>query len=296
MKKILLVLFVSLVFAGANLEFSHGKSLRAAENLWSEPKPVTTGITVNTVQFLPDGKLLFAGKDGVFLINTDGTGFRTLFTYQGIRRANLRADGKIMVLDNDFDIFVANADGSGIKPVAADPKIFEFAISFTPDGKNITYVTIDDANGISGIWKMAPDGANKRNLLLRNDALFRHPRQSPDGTRISYFTVGRGRLPTIWVMDKDGRNSIPLTKPEVDGPSRQASWSADGNQLAFSSRRDGDFDIWIMDKNGGNKTRITNLLGDEGKPVWSPRGDSIAFICSDCRGKVGSDLYIVSRK
>ena len=296
MKKFFSVLFVSLVFAGATLDFSLEKTLRAAEILWSEPKAVTSGIIVNTVQFLPDGKLLFAGENGVFLINTDGTGFRTLFTYQGIRRANLRADGKMVVLDDDFDIFVANADGSGIKPVAADPEIFEFAISFTPDGKNITFVTIDDVNGISGIWKMAPDGANKRNLLLRNDALFRHPRQSPDGTRISYFTVGRGRSPTIWVMDKDGKNSVPLTNPAVDGPSRQASWSADGNRLAFSSRKGGDFDIWIMDKNGGNKTRITNLPGDEAKPVWSPKGDRIAFICADCRGKVGSDIYIVSEK
>ncbi|MEE8270575.1 MAG: hypothetical protein V3R98_02420, partial [Alphaproteobacteria bacterium] len=67
-----------------------------------------------------------------------------------------------------------------------------------------------------------------------------------------------------------------------------------GEQLAFSSRKNGDFDIWIMDSNGSNKVQITNVQGDEGKPVWSPDSQTIAFVCADCLGRLGSDVFVVS--
>ena len=267
-----------------------------AQPQWGEPVQITKGIEVSTVQFLQNGMLFIAAGDGIHLIDPDGTGSRTLFEQEGTRRANMSPDGQMIVLDDDLDIFVANRDGSGVRPIADDPDLFEFAISFTPDGESITFVTIDDAQGIYGIWIMNPDGRNKRNLRTETDMAFRHPRQSHDGSKISYFSVGKGVKPQIWVMDSDGSESIALTNPGEDGISRQESWSFDGRGIAYSSRKLGDFDIWSMNAEGGDKRRVTRLQGDEAKPVWSPDGTAIAFICADCRGTVGSDLYIVSKK
>ncbi len=267
-----------------------------AQPQWGEPVQITKGIEVSTVQFLQNGMLLIAAGDSVHLINPDGTGLHTLFEQEGVRRANMGPDGQIVVLDNDLDIFVANRDGSGMRPIASDPDLFEFAISFTPDGESITFVTIDDVQGVYGIWIMSPNGRNKRNLRTETDMAFRHPRQNHDGSKISYFSVGKGVRPQIWVMDSDGSDSIALTNPDEDGISRQASWSFDGRKIVYSSRKLGDFDIWTMNADGGEKRRITGLQGDEAKPVWAPDGTSIAFICADCRSTVGSDLYIVSRK
>ncbi|MEE8225866.1 MAG: hypothetical protein V3R30_03525 [Kiloniellales bacterium] len=267
-----------------------------AQPQWGEPVQITKGTEVSTVQFLQNGVLLIAAGDSVHLINPDGTGLHTLFEREGIRRANMDPDGQIVVLDNDLDIFVANRDGSDMRPVASDPNLFEFAISFTPDGKNITFVTIDDVQRVYGIWIMSPNGRNKRKLRTETDMAFRHPRQSPDGSKISYFSVGKGVKPQIWVMDSDGSDSIALTNPDEDGISRQASWRFDGRKIVYASRKLGDFDIWTMNADGSDKRRITGLQGDEAKPVWGPDGTSIAFICADCGGTVGSDLYIVSRK
>ncbi len=267
-----------------------------AQTQWGEPVQITMGIEVSTVQFLQNGMLLIAAGDSVHLINPDGTGLHTLFEREGVRRANIGPDGQMVVLDDDLDIYVANRDGGGMTPIASDPDLFEFAISFTPDGKSITFVTIDDVRGVYGIWIMNRNGRNKRNLRSETQMAFRHPRQSPDGSRISYFSVGKGVRPQIWVMDSDGRDSTPLTNPDADGISRQASWSINGRKIVYSSRKLGDFDIWTMNADGSGKRRITRLPGDEAKPVWGPDGTSIAFICADCRSTVGSDLYIVSRK
>jgi len=270
----------------------------AVEHLptWGDPLQITQGIEVNSVQFLSNGKLLFAAAEEIFMVNADGTDLATLFPYEDLQRANMSPDKRKIVVDNGLDIFIANPDGSALKPIADDPNIFEFAISFTPDGKKITFVTIDDVNKAYGIWIMDPDGSNKRKLLSSGELIFRHPRQSPDGTRISYFAVGKGKLPRIWVMEKGGKNNNPLTKSDMGEASRQASWSSDGKQFVYSSRKFGDFDLWMMDTDGSNKKQITSIRGDEAKPVWSPDGQSLAFVCSDCRGAVGSDLYIISRK
>jgi len=278
--------------------FLTSEQTSSAEDLpkCSEQKQITKGIEVNSVQFLATGELFLATNVGIVTVNLDGTRMRTLFKYNGIQRANMSPDGTKIVVDNDLDIFTANPDGSEFKPIANDPDIFEFAVSFVPDGKKINFVTIDDVNAVYGIWNMGLDGSNKKNLLSRKDIAFRHPRQSPDGTRISYFSVGKGKKPRIWVMEKDGQNSVALTNPDEDGISRQASWSSDGKQFAYASRKNGDFDIWTMNTDGSNKRRITRIPGDEAKPVWSPDGRSIVFVCSDCRGAVGSDLYIISRK
>jgi len=293
---LLKIVLIALVAVGAVLAFKYGKLVKPIEGVWGNSVQITKGIEVNSVQFLSDGKLLFSGNDGIFLANRDGTDMRTLFYYEGIRRANISPDGRSIIFDNDFDIFIAGPDGSGLKSIADDPDIFEFAISFTPDGENITFVTIDDATTTYGIWIMNPDGSNKINLLLSDGLAFRHPRQSPDSTKISYFSVGKGRQPIVWVMDRDGNNSVALTNPDSDGPSRQASWSSNGKKFVYSSKKDGDFDIWTMNTNGNNKKRVTSILGDEAKPVWSPDGNSIVFVCSDCEGRTGSDLYIVSKK
>ena len=93
-----------------------------AQPHWDEPVQITKGIEVSTVQFLQNGMLLIAAGDSVHLINPDGTGLHTLFEQEGIRRANMGPDGQLVVLDDDLDIFVANRDGSGVRPIASGAK------------------------------------------------------------------------------------------------------------------------------------------------------------------------------
>ena len=49
-------------------------------------------------------------------------------------------------------------------------------------------------------------------------------------------------------------------------------------KIAFSSSRNGNFEIYIMNADGTNQTRLTNSPGDDIVPSLSPRGNKIAFI------------------
>ena len=50
-----------------------------------------------------------------------------------------------------------------------------------------------------------------------------------------------------------------------------------GNDIAFSSTRDGNWDIYVMNADGSDLTRLTNATGADLAPAWSPDGRSIAF-------------------
>jgi TolB protein len=55
------------------------------------------------------------------------------------------------------------------------------------------------------------------------------------------------------------------------------SFSPDGGRIVFESDRSGTQQIYIMGANGGSAQRISRGEGRYGTPVWSPRGDLIAF-------------------
>ena len=54
-------------------------------------------------------------------------------------------------------------------------------------------------------------------------------------------------------------------------------WSPDGRSIAFSSNRDGKYEIYVMDADGSNVKRLTNNIADDVNPMWSPDGRRILF-------------------
>lgn len=65
----------------------------------------------------------------------------------------------------------------------------------------------------------------------------------------------------------------------VPGLQRSPSFSADGNQLAFSWNGGPleNFDIYVQAISGGDSLRLTTDPAIDENPVWSPGGDRIAF-------------------
>lgn len=49
-------------------------------------------------------------------------------------------------------------------------------------------------------------------------------------------------------------------------------------KIAFSSDRDGNFEIYTMDADGGGQTRLTEDPGEDHSPAWSSDGSRIAFV------------------
>jgi Tol biopolymer transport system component len=98
---------------------------------------------------------------------------------------------------------------------------------------------------------------------------------SSSGT-IVYRTGPVGpRRQFIWV-DRYGKELERIGVPEERGPS-YASISPDGRRLAVQRAMDGNTDIWLVDVERGPSIRFTSDPQADIAPVWSPRGDRIAY-------------------
>ena len=56
-------------------------------------------------------------------------------------------------------------------------------------------------------------------------------------------------------MHANGANLINLTQHLKSD--RSPDWSPDGSRIAFSSDRDGDYEIYVMDADGTNPVQLT---------------------------------------
>jgi Tol biopolymer transport system component len=88
----------------------------------------------------------------------------------------------------------------------------------------------------------------------------------------------------IFGADAQGDNVRRLTKAKGD-PSTPAglffqlepTWSPDGLQIAFASKRDGSSHIFAMQADGSGTRRLTNGSKEDTRPAWSPDGATIVF-------------------
>lgn len=111
----------------------------------------------------------------------------------------------------------------------ADPQI-------SPDGKLVAYQvgTVDYAANktTTNIWLAATDGKTPPRQLTSSNKSDRHPRWSPDGTKILFESTRSGES-QLWVIDLAGGEARQLTKISTGASS--GTWSPDGKSIAFVS-------------------------------------------------------------
>jgi TolB protein len=101
------------------------------------------------------------------------------------------------------------------------------------------------------------------------------PRFSPDGQKLIFSMANDGNT-DIYVIDLRTRATRRLTNNAAIDTS--PSYSPDGRQIVFNSDRGGSQQLYVVDaEGGGDPRRISFGQGRYGSPVWSPRGDLIAF-------------------
>jgi TolB protein len=89
------------------------------------------------------------------------------------------------------------------------------------------------------------------------------------------MSLQQGGNANLFVMDLSSKRTTRLTEtPAID---TAASYAPDGANLCFESDRGGSPQIYVMSAGGGNAQRISFGEGSYSTPVWSPRGDAIAF-------------------
>ncbi|AEI89045.1 MAG: Tol-Pal system beta propeller repeat protein TolB [Candidatus Midichloria mitochondrii] len=101
------------------------------------------------------------------------------------------------------------------------------------------------------------------------------PRFSPDGNYAIMSVANYGSTNIFEINLEDGKTT-KLTR-DIGAINTSPSYSPDGSKIVFNSDRAGRGQIYIMNRNGSDITKISSGSGTYATPVWSPRGDFIAF-------------------
>jgi dipeptidyl aminopeptidase/acylaminoacyl peptidase len=157
------------------------------------------------------------------------------------------------------------------------------------------YALTDVEQGV-GAFAWSPDGSRLL-LTIRDpededeDKKESAPRDPWVIERLQFKRDGAGYLTGsrhthLYVFDVDSRELRQLTKGRWD--EGQATWSPDGNRVAFVSNRteepDGNTnsDLWIVDADlaepTDEPTQVTTNAGPDTSPAWSPDGRWLAYV------------------
>jgi Tol biopolymer transport system component len=106
---------------------------------------------------------------------------------------------------------------------------------------------------------------------------------------IAYRTGLANRRRRLARLDRTGRPIGEAFPPDSALP-QNLSLSADGRRLVLQRIVDGNFDLWVLDLERRALTRLTSSPDADVMPVWSPRGDRVAFAR---RGQGALDVWQV---
>ena len=91
-----------------------------------------------------------------------------------------------------------------------------------------------------------------------------------------FLSSNRGGAPGIYQL----RSTVADTLRPVLTDSFaniQPALSPDRTRIAFSSNREGSYDLYLMDVDGTNLRRLTTDPGTEGEPAWTPDGSRLIY-------------------
>ena len=256
------------------------------------PSPRATPISLETIL----NRIAFAsdrdstgGADGMYVMNADGSDVTYLMEYPS-GDPIWSPDGSRIAFDyyddGNHDIYVMNADGSGRTNLTNHPAD-DRSPSWSPDGRRIAFVSLRDGPGTdlfgrnAEIYVMNADGS-AQTRLTNDPATDKDPSWSPDGQRIAFYSKRDDSFcGDLYVMNADGSSKTSLTKNLPYG-GWSASWSPDGQRIAFvtgcgENKQNPGFQIYSIDTDGSNPKALTDNIGDDEYPSWSPDGSVILF-------------------
>jgi Tol biopolymer transport system component len=176
--------------------------------------------------------------------------------------------------DQDSQIYVANADGTGEKRITRVTTGDSCGPVWSHDGKKIAFYSfaLPHPSRNPAVWVMDPDGSNMKRIVEHGLS----PSWSPDDKQMAFASNRDGKF-QIYAMNSDGSGVRRLSsnRAEESAP----AWSPNGQDILFVSDREGEHPaLFTMAPDGSGQQRLVfSKRQDFCFPTWSLDGQTIAF-------------------
>jgi Tol biopolymer transport system component len=216
-------------------------------------------------------------------------------------------DGTRIAFERDAgvsqEIFIMNADGSGLRQITFDEFPGDVDPAWSPDGTRIAVERFDVPAGRDGIYVFDADGSNPVQVT-QSDSRGENiePQWSPDGTKLIFGIASDTRGHALFTVDLDGSGEHRITPWSLDAV--HADWSPDGRLIVFEAPDRDDAppgtsaNVYTIRPDGSHLAAVTQYQGgamNAVNPAWSPDGRKIVFVQIPGNGPFGyADIYTMN--
>ena len=217
--------------------------------------------------------------------------------------------GYVWAVHDEFDLYVANADGTGLERLTTNDR-YDAEATVSEDGQWIVFTSL--RKGDLDLYKMRPDGSEFTRLTTEpgydGGAFF-----SPDGSKIVYRAMHpegaelgeyrallrEGKVKPmsmeLWVMDSWGKKARQVAR--LGGANFGPYWHPDGKRIIFASNmrdpKSHNFDLFLINEDGTGLERVTTHETFDGFPMISHDGKRLVFASNrDSKVRGETNIYI----
>jgi TolB protein len=166
---------------------------------------------------------------------------------------------------------IMDQDGAGVRYLTHGQDLV-LTPRFSPSSQELAYMSY--GQGDPKVYLLKVETLD-REIVGNFPGMSFSPRFSPDNRRV-VMSLQQGGNSNIFVMDLQSKATTRLT--DTAAIDTAPCYSPAGDRICFESDRGGSQQIYIMPATGGPAQRISfGQRGSYSTPVWSPRGDYIAF-------------------
>jgi eukaryotic-like serine/threonine-protein kinase len=266
--------------------------------VWTVPLPTGEprrlgSIEAQDADFFPDGRIIFAKGNDLYVAARDGSNPRKLVSVDGIPYyPSVSPDGQrfavsIFSLSGLTSSLVeAGTDGSGLKPILKAQDTSLCCAQWTPDARYLLFRRRNENGYISDLWAFPANTGFLRRaqqpIRLTNGPLdYSGAVPSRDGKQI--FAVGTKRRGELVYYDVKSKQFLPF----LSGISAiDPTFSRDGNWIAYTAYP--DHTLWRSRADGTERLQLTYPPMQIMYPFISPDGKRVAF------GTARGGMYVIS--
>lgn len=192
------------------------------------------------------------------IVNGNRTTTGAAWSPDGKRIAYAQAQGE------GTQIFVANADGSGVQQLTDTAAFINTSPAWSPDGKRIAFVS--NRMGNPQIFVMNADGSGVQRLTYQGK-YNQTPAWSPRGDTIAFTARDERNAFDVFLVDVGTRKLTRLTQGQ--GNNEEPTFSPNGRLIMFTSTRAGRSQLWVSTLDGNTQHPLPMKAGVYLTPSWS---------------------------